>query len=468
MFDSRNFFFLCIFFGLTIGQEILPSEFCDNQGECYESASVGHATNVTLEQCRNECQENQLCLYFTWFGPGSSGPNSCVLYSDCDDFNATICTDCYTGGKNCTLYECAEQGFCTDSLYLASGYVQDAKECLEFCRNWTGCNWFSFDGSANNFCELTSDCPNVDKTCTDCTYGPVECPKFLFNIMVATGYNGLQMDDVEMLDIETWTSCSNLPAAYPLSVDHAVALKHDSKPVICGGIPLTSDCYSYSNNEWNIEPFRLEPPRYGAMSVEVKPGEWVIMGGSDGSTVFSEVLLLKDGMFTQLLTLPQPMFGGSATKLNDTHALIAAGFNGTHHSPYNYLLNVDTEQWTQIADRNLSPWEFHSSGTFYNASAGETQVANLGFNGIEIFSPQDNSWHSGISSSVSNLFSSPVVQNGTESFILIGGEADLALSGHVYSFNESGLTILKQNVLKLPRTHHVAVSASIDEFTCTV
>ncbi len=292
------------------------------------------------------------------------------------------------------------------------------------------------------------------------------------NIMVATGYNSGYLDHTEVIDMNSIASCSNLPVTYPIADHSSVPMKHNSKMVICGGATFTSDCYSYSNDRWNLEAFKLEPGRYGATSVEIRPDEWLIMGGEDASlNHLIDTQILKNGIFTQGPDLPEPIKDGSAVMLNVTHLFVAAGIYQElkpFYSPQNYLLDINTEQWTRIANRTLSPYHDHSSGTFYNSTAGEIQVANIGYYGIEVYSPRDDSWHQiPFPGNLSSLFYSVAIENGSDSFILIGGATNLEqYSGDVYSFDENGLLILKENVLRVPRWMHVALPISKDDFIC--
>ena len=146
------------------------------------------------------------------------------------------------------------------------------------------------------------------------------------NIMVTTGFPSGSTDHTEVINTETLTSCSNLPAKYPLKVKKAVSMKHNSKMVICGGFPHTSDCHSYSDNRWSKEAFKLEPARYGAMSVEIRPGEWLIMGGLDKNlNDLKDTKLFKNGKFFQGPDLPELIYRGSSVMLNQTHLFVAAG-----------------------------------------------------------------------------------------------------------------------------------------------
>ncbi len=138
------------------------------------------------------------------------------------------------------------------------------------------------------------------------------------NIMVATGFNsfyGGSMNHTEVIDVDTMSSCTNLPAIFPIRLDDAVAVTHNSKMVVCGGCCAnTGDCYSYSNNAWTLEAFKTD--RYGAMSVEIRPGEWLVMGGHDMYHYLDTSRILKDGIFTQGPDLPEPIFQGSTVMLN--------------------------------------------------------------------------------------------------------------------------------------------------------
>ncbi len=113
--------------------------------------------------------------------------------------------------------------------------------------------------------------------------------------------------------------------------------------------------------------------------------------------------------------------------------------------------------------------EFHSSGTFYNLTAGEIQVANIGLQGIEVYSPKADSWHQiPYPSQIGYLDFSTAIQQGTDSFIFIGGYTDLEhYSGDIYFFDENGFSILKENVLQVPRYGHVAMPINSLDFQCS-
>ncbi len=353
------------------------------------------------------------------------------------------------------------------------------------CKANPECKWFNFDPKDNNLCVLTSDCPETTYDCIGfgCVYGQVGCELDVWaelNIMVATGVDNDFLDSSEVIDTENVTSCNSLPEVYPFQCSRAVAMKHNSKMVICGGETNqsprdTSDCYGYSNDRWNLEAFKLEPSRYDAMSVEIRPGEWLVMGGyNDGGYGYLiDTRLLKNGIFINGPDLPEEISSGSAVMLNETHLFVAGCYYGPNYSLRNYLLDINTEQWTQIADRTLEepPNQYiagHSSGTFYNYTAGEIQVANIGGLGIEVYSQRFDSWHQiSFPSPLTFLNESVAIQQGPDSFILIGGQTNLEEeSGDVYLFDDNGLSVLKEDVLQIPRRLHVALSISDNDFNC--
>ncbi len=446
---------------------------CNNRGGCSQSPAIGADTAATIDACRWQCGQKAGCQYFTWFLQDSQ----CVLFSDCT-FDAGACENCFTGAVDCTSNSPYDVGVCTGGTLLDFDYLNNADDCLLSCKANPQCKWFGFNPDNNNMCSLTSDCPAIETSCISagCVYGTCECEGSSnpdMNIMVTTGQYVDEIDESEVIDKDAITTCPNIPAKYPVKIDFAVGLKHNNLVVICGGAPSeTSDCYSYYNDRWTLEPFTLEPGRSGAMSAEVRPGEWLVLGGYGGEFQYlRDTQYLRNGIFTPGPLLPEPISGGSAVMLNTTHLFVAAGsFRSSYpyNSPQNYLLDINTEQWTRIANRTLEPSNSHSSGTFYNSTAGEIQVANIGETGIEVYSPRDDAWHAGIPfpPPISFLMTTAAVQQGSDSFVLIGGDTDQGITRDIYSFDENGLSILKSDVLSVPRSCHVAIPFAKDDFAC--
>ena len=47
---------------------------------------------------------------------------------------------------------------------------KSTNDCLNVCKNSTGCNWFSYDAS-NGFCGLFVNCPTLDTDMEQCLSG---------------------------------------------------------------------------------------------------------------------------------------------------------------------------------------------------------------------------------------------------------------------------------------------------------
>ena len=53
--------------------------------------------------------------------------------------------------------------------------TEDAENCLELCKNISGCQWFTFV-SYENLCKILSYCDELDaENCLDCISGEVNC-----------------------------------------------------------------------------------------------------------------------------------------------------------------------------------------------------------------------------------------------------------------------------------------------------
>ncbi len=277
--------------------------------------------------------------------------------------------------------------------------------------------------------------------------------------MIATGWtcNSTSCDAIQRIELVNTKSMKSTNTSYfPIQINAAVSFKEGDKVVICGGVPTNPKCYGYEDMKWSAEDYKLEPARYGAASVEIRPNEWLVIGGASEALGFlTDTKLFRNGKFYKGPELPVATFGASVVMLNETHLFIALGVNWQSDRSRNFLFNIETFEWTQIANRNFPASSHHSSGLFFNSTANEIQIANIGCYGIEIYSPTSNSWHS-IKSEISSLSESVAVQQ-ENSFILIGGNTKYGPSKSVFVFNENGLNVLKENVLASLRYLHVAI-----------
>ena len=137
------------------------------------------------------------------------------------------------------------------------------------------------------------------------------------------------------------------------------------------------------------------------------------------------------------------------------------------NSELNLLLDTTTFTFSNISNRINYSYNRHSSGVFYNSTAGETQVAVVGLYGAEIWSPSSDEWRfeASFPLPLTGLHSSAAVQVNEEYFVLVGGhvhtrdDEDGVYSRGLYRFDENGVETINENALFIPREYHVAVHA---------
>jgi hypothetical protein len=52
--------------------------------------------------------------------------------------------------------------------------VTSKESCLHICKDYEGCNWFTFIQSSLS-CLLLADCKTLDESCQDCVSGESRC-----------------------------------------------------------------------------------------------------------------------------------------------------------------------------------------------------------------------------------------------------------------------------------------------------
>ncbi len=189
------------------------------------------------------------------------------------------------------------------------------------------------------------------------------------------------------------------------------------------------------------------------------------MGGSTFGVPYKDVWLFKDGIFTQQADLPEPMTFFSAVML-DSNTLFVASSTKT-----NYLLDINTFQWTPIASRTIAdPGSDHVSGTFYNSVDGELQIATVMYDGIQIYSPRNDQWRNGDPwpVNVDGFGYTAAVQQGADSFYMIGGLRDsFVYESDLFEFDQTGFHEEIPYILGTTRRYHVALSIPSSHVPCS-
>jgi hypothetical protein len=150
----------------TEGQELQ----CHVPGDC-----TGMMLFISQEDSYNDCLD--LCKSnvetCTWITHNSTNMD-CIQFLDCPSIDPT-CTTCYSGEVGCRQEGviCDEAGFCQGNFIMADTKNSSA-DCLKFCQSQEECQWYSYFLDTLD-CTLTSDCPIIDDTCSNCVHGQKEC-----------------------------------------------------------------------------------------------------------------------------------------------------------------------------------------------------------------------------------------------------------------------------------------------------
>ena len=116
------------------------------------------------------------------------------------------------------------------------------------------------------------------------------------------------------------------------------------------------------------------------------------MGGRNAQTPVNITEYYQNGVITRGPDLLEATDDFSAMMINDTHLLISSGETATGYSSRNFIMDMRSEVIVEVAERTLPVHKGHSTGKFFNASANEMQFVNIGYSGLEVYSPRDDTW----------------------------------------------------------------------------
>ena len=72
--------------------------------------------------------------------------------------------------------ECNINGICINSNLLDRTNATSGSACLQDCKEFQGCKWYSFKQGTTTSCELLSNCNELStENCTLCESGQVNC-----------------------------------------------------------------------------------------------------------------------------------------------------------------------------------------------------------------------------------------------------------------------------------------------------
>ena len=366
------------------------------------------------------------------------------------------------------MAECFKPGFCFGTQ-ISGELAMSTNECLERCQEEPQCNYFNYN--EDKYCALTSDCVFVDSSCVTsngCIYGEHACYMQEEFVLITAGFTlqDGELNGTETVDLDTFMSCPVAANDFPNRVSFPVSLRDSENNImVCGGeyettqVTVYQECFKYLNGSWTPTVSMLQP-RVGATSVEIKPKEWLILGGQDDTTYYNTTELFKDGAFGVGPPLPEPMFGGSAVMYNATHLFTAM------KSQTNYFLDIDTYEWTKLADRVAGGSGLHVSGIFANDITEAIEIATIGKNGIEIYSPESNTWNGMTSPLLNALEGASAIQIDTRYFLTFGGLVNSIPVGSIYRFDGDGLSLVEEDAMTTRRFGHIAAMIKPDQIDC--
>jgi len=174
---------IALIFGFSIGAvfsdfPVSPC-FVENQA-CDNPEILETIVNVdTIETCRDLCQNNTRCMFFTYFGEDAFPLNRvCMILATCDSLYT--CQGCYSEDSFC-FRSCGDtiEGQVGENLLSVETTVSSPTECKFLCAESQNCSYFTYyDENHDGFpstCFLLAFLSSPLKRCDDCVTSPVDC-----------------------------------------------------------------------------------------------------------------------------------------------------------------------------------------------------------------------------------------------------------------------------------------------------
>ena len=160
---------------------------------------------------------------------------------------------------------------------------------------------------------------------------------------------------------------------YTLEVYGAVGGLLGEKPVVCGGLPANSVCYTL-DEEWTRIP--AISGRYHAASVQLGSDLW-ITGGNPGPNppTMSTEIVLEDGTVLDGLDLPMPLTGHCIIAIDNTTIMLIGGFDGENFRKETYFL--ESGFWRQGPDLQIAR-DTHTCGILKDTDTFEEYLIVAG------------------------------------------------------------------------------------------
>ena len=140
---------------------------CHQPGLCQSSYLIGGGTTQTYLECQVLCLDNPDCNYFSHLETNQF----CELNFNCSNVDPGLCSDCFTGERDCPTQICSQPGYCQGNIVLQT--ISESEEsCQQLCGFENECQWYTYNEQSNT-CILTSNCSPQDVANT--VYGQKSC-----------------------------------------------------------------------------------------------------------------------------------------------------------------------------------------------------------------------------------------------------------------------------------------------------
>ena len=184
-------------------------------------------------------------------------------------------------------------------------------------------------------------------TCTN----PGECQGYEIvtdynEVMLVGGEAEAWLDDVEIFSYDATETCTK-PTPYPTASRGLVGTYANGKPLVCGGDPVTRDCFAYDfdSGVWHLQA-SMEEMRSFSSAVMLNDSHWWITGGINASQVLrsTELFNVNDNTFTPFVDLPIETSDHIVLKLDASRVFFCCGYELLGKS---YIFDLETETWTE-------------------------------------------------------------------------------------------------------------------------
>ncbi len=159
--------------------------------------------------------------------------------------------------------------------------VGSAEECLNFCFDTEGCSWVTYFQD-DSFCVLLENCDGIED-CDDCIVASTnneECDDDRPTgkvLLIMGGYNGTNMDNVEILDFEGG-GCENIQLPpLPVATNWNLGMVQGDRelPMTCGGREYDNKVLTFLKKLFKLGQTQPQNFLHVKCALLTEEGDWV-------------------------------------------------------------------------------------------------------------------------------------------------------------------------------------------------